>query len=52
MVQLKWLEFGLEQTMRCRRDYVKVYENYMTTSREELGMYVRIVSSTKGLARN
>ena len=42
IVQLSWLSFDLERNIRCRHDYVKVYENFMLHNREEIGTYVRI----------
>ncbi|CAD1477837.1 unnamed protein product, partial [Heterotrigona itama] len=42
IVQLSWLLFDLERNIRCRHDYVKVYENFMSYNREEIGTYVQI----------
>ncbi|XP_012136673.2 cubilin [Megachile rotundata] len=38
-VQLTWMTFSVEQNIRCRHDYVKVYENYLSPDKELIGTF-------------
>ncbi|XP_035743302.1 cubilin-like [Vespa mandarinia] len=39
VVQLNWLSFNLEYQIRCRNDYVSVYENISKSEDSHLGTY-------------
>lgn len=40
VVQLAFMTFDLEQSITCRHDQLKVYENYTSSTSDLIGTYV------------